>query len=54
MAIVFLNLVEKTLRVAKQALGKHAGKPGWFGLPLPTRPISSLTVFKKATHSPTC
>jgi hypothetical protein len=27
MAVALLDLVEKTLRVAKQALGNHAGKP---------------------------
>ncbi len=33
MAIVLLDFVEKALRVAKQALGKHAGKPESGGLP---------------------
>ena len=32
MAVVLLDLVEKALRVAKQALGKHAGKPESGGL----------------------
>ena len=32
MAVVLLDLVEKALRVAKQALGKHAGKPKSGGL----------------------
>ncbi|AUX09837.1 transposase [Halalkaliarchaeum desulfuricum] len=33
MAVALLNLVEKALRVAKQALGNHAGKPESGGLP---------------------
>ena len=33
MSVALLDLVEKTLRVAKQALGKHAGKPDSGGLP---------------------
>ncbi|SET95038.1 transposase [Natrinema hispanicum] len=33
MAVALLDLVEKVLRVAKQALGNHAGKPESGGLP---------------------
>jgi hypothetical protein len=32
MSVAFLDLVETALRVAKQALGKRAGKPGSGGL----------------------
>ncbi|WP_435181261.1 transposase [Halorussus sp. AFM4] len=33
MAVALLDLIEKALRVAKQALGNHAGKPESGGLP---------------------
>ena len=49
MGIALLDLVETALRVAKQALGKRAGKPE-----SPARSILSPTVFakKKATVTP--
>lgn len=33
MSVVLLNLVERSLRVATQSLGNHAGNPGFGGIP---------------------
>ena len=43
MAVVLLDLVAKALRVAKQALGKHAGKPESGGLARATHIVKKLT-----------
>ena len=50
MAVELLSLVENALRVAKQALGTHAGKPESGGLPRETH-IVAHCVRKEEGHS---
>ena len=50
MAVELLSLVENALRVAKQALGSHAGKPESGGLPRETHVVAHC-VRKEEEHS---
>ncbi|ELY49261.1 transposase IS4 family protein [Natronorubrum bangense JCM 10635] len=50
-AVALLDLVEKALRVAKQALGNHAGKPESGGLPREAHIVAYCIRKKEHTYT---